>query len=422
MIGALIRLISLAALAAATPCAAQSYDENPSGKAIFAQGDVRLTQSPEQGAWLDGGFGKTRFGDGTAPSQTRLRVVEGDLACQPQLSWALGATIAAVAQQGQDKAVDLSEAYLSWRPSPSGSLRLAARAGLMWPPISLEHSGPAWSVTETITPSAINSWVGEELKIVGAEATGTIPAGRAKVSLTGALFGFNDTAGTELAFRGWALHDEKATAFSHQPLPPLNGFMRFAQAAQTRPVIEIDNRVGFYAKAGVTLPKMRLQALYYDNRGDPQAVTDTLQWGWRTRFVNVGTQWKPADGTTISAQGMAGTTRMGFPLDPVNDPRIWVDTKFRSAFLLATQQLMPKLDLSARAEAFGTRGRGSVEGVESSEDGWAGTLAAKLAINAHATAIGEVLHVSSRRAERIDAGLGPRETVTTGQIALRLTL
>ncbi len=422
MIRAAVAFAWALAIALAAPCAAQSYDENPSGKAWFAMADARVTQSPETGSWLDGGFGKTRFGDGAAPSETRVRIVEGDLAWQPQFSWALGATIAVTAQQGQDKPVDLSEAYLSWRPSPVSNVRIAARAGLMWPPVSLEHAGPAWSVTETITPSAINSWVGEELKIVGAEVTGTIPTGRAKMSLTGALFGFNDTSGTLLAFRGWALHDQKATAFSLQPLPPLNAFMQFAQAPRTRPVIEIDHRVGFYVKGGLTLPTLRLQTLYYDNRGDPEAVFDTLQWGWRTRFLNVGVQWQLGEGTTLNAQAMRGSTKMGFPLDPVTNPHIWVDTRFQSAFLLATQHVLPGLNISGRAEAFGTRGRGSVQGVESNENGWAGTLAAKLVMSDHATAIAEALHMSSRRAERINAGLAPREVATVGQLALRLTL
>jgi hypothetical protein len=198
--------------------------------------------------------------------------------------------------------------------------------------------------------------------------------------------------------------------------------MQSAQAPRTRPVLEVDNRVGFYAKAGMMLPALRLQALYYDNRGDPEAVRDTLQWGWRTRFANVGMQWIPTEGTTIKAQAMIGSTKMGFPLDPVTDPRIWVHTHFRSAFVLLTQRVMPQLNLSGRAEAFATRGRGSVEGAESSENGWAGTLAAKLAINDHATAVVEALHVSSDRAERIGAGLGPREGATVGQLALRLTL
>ena len=60
-----------------------------------------------------------------------------------------------------------------------------------------------------ITPSAINSWIGEEVKVVGVEGTATHPLAGGRLSGTFGLFGFNDTAGTQLAFRGWALHDRR---------------------------------------------------------------------------------------------------------------------------------------------------------------------------------------------------------------------
>ena len=76
--------------------------------------------------------------------------------------------------------------------------------------------------------------------------------------------------------------------------------------------------------------------------------------------------------TELTAQAMTGTTRMGYRMAG----KLWVDTRFRSAFLLATRT-MPWGSVSARAEAFGARGRGSVLGATTSEDGWAGTLAAR---------------------------------------------
>ena len=182
------------------------------------------------------------------------------------------------------------------------------------------------------------------------------------------MFGLNDTSGTLLAFRGWALHDEKATAFSLQPLPPLDAFMLYAQAPRTRPALEIDDRPGFYAKLGWSGPALRVSAFYYDNRGDPEAVNADLQWGWRTRFGQVAVQLKPDARTTLTSQAMTGTTLMGYP----NPTRIWVDTQFRSAFLLATRRLGDASSVSARAEVFGTRGRGSVLGAETDEDGLGG--------------------------------------------------
>ena len=80
-------------------------------------------------------------------------------------------------------------------------------------------NGP-WS--RRVTPSAINSWIGEEVKVGGVEATLSTMIGEHACRLTVAAFELNDTAGTLLTFRGWALHDEKATLFGFQPLPVMN--------------------------------------------------------------------------------------------------------------------------------------------------------------------------------------------------------
>jgi hypothetical protein len=411
--------ISCLSLAAAQ-ASAQSYDENPSGRSLYALADVRLNGADGETSWLDGGFGKARIGGGQDGDwHVRPRAMEAALVWQPQLIWSLDATIAATAQNGQDQPVDLSEAFLRYRHSPIGSVRLSGRMGLFWPPVSIEHSGPAWSVTETITPSAINSWIGEEVKVVAAEGTVSAPLSGGRINLTAALFGFNDTSGTLLALRGWALHDEKATAFSLQPLPPLNVPMSHVQASKTSPVIELDHRVGFYAKLGWSSNPVKLAAFYYDNRGDPEYVNDSLQWGWRTRFGTVSAQLQPAPRTDISAQALTGSTRMGFQKNGV----IWVDTSFRSAFLMVTQHLgeTSASSVSGRVEAFGTRGRGSMLGHDSDEDGWAGTLAGRHAFGDHLTLLAEIQHIYSDRAERVRLNLSPAQHQTVGQIAARLT-
>lgn len=407
-----VSILTLAPSAAA----AQEYDD-PSGRTLTLAGDIRLTASDGERDWLDGGYGKLRF-DGTSLGTFDVgpRLVEADVVWKSQLSWTIGGMVSLVAQQGQNHAIDLSEASLSWRRGPHGSFRMSARAGLFWPPVSLEHSGPEWAVTDTVTPSAINSWIGEEVKLGAIEASGAWPVFGGRFHLTGAVFGLNDTSGTLIAFRGWALHDRKATAFGLQPLPPLDAFMQYAQAPATRPVIELDNRPGYYARLGWTgTSGLRVEALHYDNRGDPEAVTPTLQWGWRTTFTNVGAVLPLGASTRLKAQAMWGRTEMGFPMPD----RIWVDTRFRSAYLLATQEL-GSATLSGRVEAFGTDGRGSVLGTASGEDGWAATLAARHPIGAHLTVLAEALHVSSTRGDRVQAGVAPRQDQTTLQLALRL--
>src|SRR6185295_7315933 len=105
----------------------------------------------------------------------------------------------------------------------STKVATSGRLGLMWPPVSLEHEGADWHVADTITPSAINSWIGEEVRPVALEGTVSISAGDHKLRTTAAIFAANDTSGTLLTFRGWALHDRTTLAFNRWPLPPIDG-------------------------------------------------------------------------------------------------------------------------------------------------------------------------------------------------------
>ena len=52
----------------------------------------------------------------------------------------------------------------------------------MWPPVSLEHEGADWHVQDSITPSAINSWIGEEVRPVALEGTLAANLGRAQAA------------------------------------------------------------------------------------------------------------------------------------------------------------------------------------------------------------------------------------------------
>jgi hypothetical protein len=407
------------AVCAAMPAFAQDYGDS-SGKTLIVTADLRLVAADGEQSWIGGGFGKTRFGPDTAASPEHLeldpRAVSGDVVWQPQLSWSLGATLAVTAQQREEHSIDLSEAYLSWLRGPHANFKLSGRLGLFWPPVSLEHSGPNWAVSETITPSAINSWIGEEVKVGAAEATASVAtAHHGRIYATVAVFGFNDTAGTLLSFRGWAFDDVKATAFGHLRLPPRGSFLQYAQADGTRPIIELDNRPGFYARLGWTPdPAIKLHLFHYDNRGDPEASTGGQQWGWRTRFSEIGAVIGPGS-TRLTVQALAGRTSMGF----ARAGKAWVDTRFRSAFALVTRTI-GQGSVSGRIDAFGTSNMGSVIGTEDNEHGWAATLAARRSFGAHATLLAEALHIESDRDSRLRIGLKPLQNQTLLQLALRL--
>jgi hypothetical protein len=96
----------------------------------------------------------------------------------------------------------------------------------------------------------------------------------------------------------------------------------------------------------------------------------------------------------------------------------WVETRFRSAFLLATRAFGP-VGLSVRGEGFDTRNEGSVVGEDYDETGWSATLAAKRKWGS-VTGLVELLHVSSKREDREDAGLEPRQHQTSLQAQVRM--
>jgi len=389
---------------------------------VYANLDLAAADAPR--AWLDdGGTGKARFGNPDGKSlRVRPYVTEMGVVLQPEFGWSLSGLVSAVAQQGQHKTIDLNEAYLRWRPLPLGGVRVNLRAGIFWPPVSLEHGGGEWRVNDTITPSAINSWIGEEVKVAGVEAGFTTMIGEHRLSLTAAAFGLNDTSGTLLTFRGWALHDEKATLFSYQPLPVTNAFMRDAQAPKTRPMIDLDHHAGWYAKLAWAPPgPFELQYFHYDNRGDPTAFDDGLQWGWRTRFDHLGAILDIDPRTRLVAQAVDGTTIMGFTFGP--GTRRWVDMRYRSAFLLATRKVTMGAvtgTVSGRIEAFDTRNRGSAVHGDDDETGWAATAAARWPLFRYATVLAEALRIDSRRDARLRESVAPRQHQNILRLTLRL--
>ena len=98
--------------------------------------------------------------------------------------------------------------------------------------------------------------------------------------------------------------------------------------------------------------------------------------------------------------------------------RRWVDNRFRSAFVLLTHPFGP-IGIAARAEAFRTRNHGSDVGSEYDETGWSAMLAGKHEWG-RVTGLVELLHVSSRRDNREDAGVKPRQRQTQLQAEVRI--
>jgi len=378
--------------------------------------DLRLSTADGEHTWLDGGFGKTRVSGAGSGFLGHASIAGADLAWTPHLTWDVSAVIVGQYQSDHDHAPALSEAYLVYKPTPRGQTRYSARLGLFYPPISQEHQGPAWIDIDMITPSAINSWVGEEVKVVGAEATLRRELGEQALAVTAAVFGFNDTSGTLLTTRGWALGDVQTAVPSHYALPPLNDFMEYVQAPVTTPVMEIDHRVGGYGRIDWRInDRFAVNAFYYDNAGNLTGE-DKLQWAWDTRFWNFGAILDLGDHTRLLSQAATGDTRMGYA-----HPDIWVDTRFDAAYLLITHRFGEDA-LSARIDAFETINHAENEYGDTREHGWAITADYRKQLAPHANLLVEAMHVSSNRPARTDLlGEAARQDQTVLQASLRLS-
>ena len=410
--------------AARTACAAAALWASPASAQLFSadavelSGDVRIVAATGEKSWLKGGFGKLRGSGGGDDIRVRPELGNVDLVWKPQLTWSLSATIVGSVQGGAHAQAGLSQAFLTFRPMRGDKLAFSARVGLMWPAISLEHEGADWHVRDSITPSAINSWIGEEVKPVAIEGTVATEIGASKLRATGALMAANDTAGTLLTFRGWALHDRATLASNSQPLPPLGDLAGY-QAPYTHPTIDVRHgfahRIGYYAKLAWQPPiPVRIELFRYDNRADPREVNDATEWGWDTQFNDLGLVAELGGGAELKAQAMQGRTRMGYAMDG----RRWLDNRFRSAFVMLTHPV-GEIGLAARAEAFDTRHRGSLWDDEYDEHGWSAMLAAKREWGP-LTGLVELLHVWSDTPAREYADEPARQKQTQLQAEVRM--
>ena len=381
-------------------------------------GDVRGVAADGEKSWVEGGYGKLRSG---SDGDLRLRPQLGNAALvwKPQFTWSLGAVVVGEIEGGQRTEAGLSQAYLTFKPMRSSKVAFSARAGLMWPPVSLEHEGADWHVKDSITPSAINSWIGEEVKPLAVEATVAANLGEQTFRATGAIMAANDTAGTLLTFRGWALHDRTTLAGRSQPLPPV-GPLTGIQALYTHPLNDVHSgfakHIGYYAKLAWQPPApIRVELFHYDNRANPQDFTPAAvpEWGWRTRFDDAGLVADLGSGAKLKAQGMQGRTRMGFPM-----PTRWVDERFRAGYVMLSKPF-GKIGVAVRADAFGTRNRGSLWTDEYDEHGWSAMIAVKRDWG-HLTGMVELLHVWSDTPAREFLGEDERQRQTQLQAEVRM--
>src|SRR4051812_1456508 len=98
---------ALASLAWSAPASAEPphLDLPPNLSAVI---DFRVVLTDGERSFTDGGFGKSRFGGGTA--ELHAVPATAELVWHGPIAWGLSGTVAAAYQNGQDQPVDLIQA------------------------------------------------------------------------------------------------------------------------------------------------------------------------------------------------------------------------------------------------------------------------------------------------------------------------
>jgi hypothetical protein len=396
------RALASLLLAGALPAAAQD---------LHLQGFLEARLASSQGderSWTDGGLGRTRFGEGG-----RNAVPAGALSLSWQASPSWLAVLDLQAQPQTSPQLGVLSAYLRWRPVSLSAWRWSVRAGAFFPPVSLENDGIGWTSRYTLTPSAINSWVGEELRDLGVDARVERRMARGTLEFGVAAFGWNDPAGELIATRGWALGDMTSPLGARVREPDRYGLLvGESPPVGYRPFVENDHRVGWHADLGWRAAGgARLALMRYDNRADPH--TESHQAGrdvysWRTRFWSAGAEL-PVGGVVLLAQWMDGST----VIEP--DPGFVIASPFRAAFLLAAWDRgawRPAL----RYDRFRMR-QDPDFGMD--EDGHAWTAAINWRPRDWLRLTAEWLRVDTSSGQRVVYGLAPRQVDRLVQFNLR---
>ena len=388
------------------------------GAGALAQGaewelalDVRAVSSDGRESFLDNGQGKLRFDQDHQGIQLgRLRA-----AWNQPIGELFFAHVEASTWDDDDKnPIDLTEAWIEYRPYPRAGFKSRLRLGAFYPPMSLESRALGWETPYTITPSAVSSWIGEEIRTVGLEGQvdwlGTRLGHSFDLQLTAALFGWNDPAGTMIAAHGWALHDRQTTLFGRvgapQPDPALAKKELFA---------EIDDRPGYYVGAQARyLDRVILNVLHYDNRADPTVYEPELRdFAWLTKFDAAALRVETGNGWTVILQALDGETYIapgGFWLDWLYDSQSALIAKRTGAHMLA-----------ARYDQFAVEFLGN-QAIPGSEDGDAWTLAYSWDRGGPWRFALEWLQVKSDVPARLTLGENPLATETKLELSARYLL
>ena len=274
---------------------------------------ANFVKSDELGSFLDKGTGVLRYDD------DQFNLSQATLNLKQDLGAEFTLDVVANAYSDGEQRLGLTQSQLLYKPLSPGTVKWRARAGFFYPRMSLENVDVGWLSPFTYTQSAINSWIGEELRTAGLEMTLYSP-GRARKSPWSwefhlAAFKGNDPLATLLSWRGFAMHDRQTLLnerVEFAPYPTVIDRDIIWHPSWVEPFHEIDGRIGYYLGAHLSYYKQsNVRYYFYDNQADPLALNGQRLYGWRTKFHSLAFQHKFNPKTRVISQWLSGSSNMG---------------------------------------------------------------------------------------------------------------
>ena len=364
--------------------------------------DLRVVATDAGRSWTRDGLDKTRFDRHSGG----VRLGQAFLRADADVLDAVTASVVASASDDRRGLLDITEAWLGWNPVPRSPWKTRVKAGAFFPATNLEidYDSIGWTPARTLSSSAINSWIGEELRTIGVEFSlirkGHSQGSSHDVGFTAALFESNDPIGSLLAWRGWSIGDRITGLTEPLRLADLPVYRAGAAlASQDRSIHafrEIDKRPGYYLGAQYGYDGwLIVDAWHYDNRGDP-LVLKNGQYSWNTRFDHLSSRMHLGDQWVLLLQALRGETIMG-----PNAVRL----RFDAWYALASRPLGPG-NLAMRFDRFRAKEHYTdiLPSDPNSEQGRALAIAYAWPLNRSLSLVSEALVVRSSRIARILIG------------------
>ena len=339
----------------------------------FGLGRVGYSDADAPDAWHDGGIGRylADLDDGQLEVDAQLA-----MNWEPNPDWRVFVQALARGEgAGSGQHLGMVEAYLDRNIFFADDSRLRVRAGQFFLPTSREAVDPLWQSPYSLTLSTLNSWIAEEFRPMGVDASWRNMAdAEHEWEIAATAFVGNDSAGALLAWRGFAQHDRLSVLGEVLRLPDLPTLANGAEFGGQRDDgskpfgRDLDGEVGYALRARFGVPEQfRVLATFVDTRGDRDLHHG--EYAWQTRFAILGGEYHLDEHWTLAGEWLGGESGMGFAPGPR------VDIDFTSAYLIASFAPSETWRFSARAERFDIRDRDGV--AENNDDrGHAWTLAA----------------------------------------------